>query len=310
MTDTMDTSPPKVQILWTGGLDSTLLLLKAIKRKDTITTISFVSEKQLNSSYMDGVNRTKIIHQLSKLGIKWTHLEITLPIIDGGIWPTAYIRQEHALWMRLLPLYVCMYYDEVQLGYLVEDPILEHRSSLIKEYRSGEYNTIKLPELTMPLDTYTKADVIGELKEIAEELGIPNIMDISGTCNNMTMINDNVLNCGGCDKCSRSLSHGIRSLGIPISDDTLEYMKIDKGLIIPLVCDSTVYMGIRLSDTHSTYELSVINKYRLKPHPSIYIVTRLAEPSDDTEGAIHIAEGSVLNNRSLLNKTTRDKTPA
>lgn len=300
MSDCKSESKDTVEIMWTGGLDSTLLLFKALKNGFNVRTLSFNSNTQLNSSLMDAHNRKLIKSKLEQLGYTFESREIDILSITGS-WPTMYDKQEHALWLRMLPLYVEPWVREIQLGYLSEDPIMEHISDVQSEYKSGGYNrTTPLPKLTTPLDTYTKADVIGELKILAEEMNCDNIMHIVGTCCSMTRINSLVVNCGGCAKCKRSIEHGIIALNLPIPDTTLELIGVDKSELLPIIVGNVTYMGFHLNNSEHDFTLSITNKVRLRTAASIFVVVRVAESTDCIDAPVVTTENKIVNNKSLI----------
>lgn len=197
-----------VVVPWSGGLDSTLIILglhaAGAKR---IRTISFTGKQLPNPSH-EAFARKKIIEVLKEKGIKIDTHEVDLPVFSGGHWPSEYRYSQHAMWLQQLPLAIpkC---QVVAVGYISTDGFIPWIKKMKKHWRAGEYNfNGSLPDLEFPIKEFHKTQVAAELIRLSEQLGVQRIMDFVTFCHQTYKVGNYILRCGKCDNCKSAESKG------------------------------------------------------------------------------------------------------
>lgn len=229
-------SDKTITVPWSGGLDSTYLILKALAEGHKVQAISFDGRNLPNSNHEAGArSRIKHIIQHSKYNNKFNHTEIQIPGI-GGMWPNAYMWAQHTVWMRMLPI-VVPYSDEVWMGYLASDGILEYiEEHMFNEYNSANYNiredcSVPLPLLKIPLRKLTKNELWDKLTTGAEDLDLYGIIHEVSYCPYTWRIGDILFRCGGCEQCEKMDERGLTDIQpSQISDDSISPTIVDRIL--------------------------------------------------------------------------------
>ena len=147
-------------ILWSGGCDSTLVLLWALQAKNAqIRTISF-THPQLGANLEQTAARAKLKKKLEKKYGTFKSLEFSLG--DGHV--NQYGMVQPVMWITNAAM--TLFKDEdLLVGYIRGDDIWHHRSEVLSIFNTCKKLSGKEGELLFPLEWLDKNKVIGYLYE-------------------------------------------------------------------------------------------------------------------------------------------------
>lgn len=249
-----------VTVPWSGGVDSTLLILELLNVGARVRVISFTG-RQLPNAQHESYVRSKILSLLDDK-YKIDRTVIDLPGAQGGLWPDNYYFSQQSLWNRLLPLYAPQC-DVVMMGYLATDGILAKEKMIRYEWHSGDFNAGNpTPPLEFPLGDLVKKAVVTRLIDLSRKMGIPYLVRHTSTCYKTVKVGSYIFRCGKCEMCATAKHTGIdsfhptmdisnnqsikRIFDIDVQDGTAEYLyvKSEYGLI-------TKFLSIPLEEEDS-----------------------------------------------------------
>lgn len=190
-----------VIVLWSGGHDSTLALVEAIKAgKDDVLALT-VQAPELPAGREHAAARERLIPIISAFG-EFQHY--TVSIDHPGLSITGRIGQT-GLWLFAASLFAgASRTKEVHAGYILGDGIWHNIYEVrwawtaFTRARGGQ-----VPELVTPLEWFSKKDVISALRKHD-----PRLVEEAWTCEFPTSEGKP---CGGCGKCLELAG----ALGIP-----------------------------------------------------------------------------------------------
>lgn len=189
----------KIFVLWSGGMDSTYLILKLLSEGHSVDAgyIDIENNEYKNEMEQKAINNITPIIQRDYS--KFNYVGVTYKILmnrDGG-----------TLKLRQVPLFILglLYeigkeYDEVAIGYVVGDCVISWLDDIRRIWKS--YKSLlcgKIPKLTFPLHNYTKEfDICDSIPE--------SIRSYLVWCENPKKAGDKFENCGNCLPCKRNKS--------------------------------------------------------------------------------------------------------
>jgi len=206
----------KVVIPWSGGLDSTGLLLAMADAGAEVTALSIQAENMPNP------NHEKYSRHLIKTAIRDSDLydkikfqTFKFPSIDGFLaWPNNFRWSQKQLWLYLSSLLTPMDTDYVAIGAVSDDNIMMI-PNLKKQWKSMGWNIkdkAKLPELIFPLTKTSKATVAEWIHGYTESNRMKPIIDYVSFCEQTTKIGGVIYGCGTCPSCIASHGAGLSIL--------------------------------------------------------------------------------------------------
>lgn len=190
----------KVLIPWSGGLDSTALVFKALKEGHAITTVSFKLVNNNAQSIAEEEAREKI---KAIIGIEYPNAEIKYlkgAEVDINCNTFKYHLSQPMIWI-FASMFAVDDHDEIWMGYVLGDDALGWMEDMRNLYRAySPFMEIKLPEIKFPL--------IKEKKSMIIESYFPEkLHGRVSFCENpdLVTINDKILSlpCGHCASCER-----------------------------------------------------------------------------------------------------------
>lgn len=199
-----------VTLPWSGGLDSTMLLLGLLDAGvEEVRTIAFTGGQLPNPEH-EKFARETIRDILGEAGYKVTHREVELPPIRDGHWPNSFAYAQHTMWMQMLPMVVSEHTDVVLMGYISTDGFIPFIEDMKKHWIAGNYNYAgnSFPELHFPIKKLHKYHVIDSLLTLAEKLKVTRIRDFVTFCHQTFKAGNFILRCGECSNCKSADSKG------------------------------------------------------------------------------------------------------
>ena len=147
-------------VLWSGGCDSTLDLVWALKAKNAhVRTISF-THPQLGANLEQTVARSKLKKKLEKKYGAFESLEFSLG--DGLI--NQYGLAQPVMWTTNAAM-ALLKDEDLLVGYIRGDDVWHYRSELLSIFQICQKLTGKEGEILFPLEWVDKGEVIGYLHE-------------------------------------------------------------------------------------------------------------------------------------------------
>lgn len=209
----------KVVVPWSGGLDSTTLLITLAHVGAEVCALSFSGGNLPNDKH-ESHARTNLrnIIQKRNCGEYIKFKDITLPTL-GGMWPGAYKAAQHSLWIKMLPL-VIPNADFVFLGYVVGDGCVSQEKEIQKEWNAGNFNIhhdYTMPTLVLPLRTFVKPDVCRLFTDVIEREHFDGLDDHITFCQSTTKLGNHLYGCGDCPSCDTAKSTGTNHLQVLVN---------------------------------------------------------------------------------------------
>ena len=168
-----------VLIPWSGGFDSTLLLLQALEAGHKVTTFSTLIRNNKSIWKLEENSRNKIREILNGVGKFWNHssipaFEIDLPhnaehlaISQGPVWAFSIGMLAQNLKFTKTPV------DEVWMGYKMNDCMLSYLDefeSLVRSIQKFSWEEYQNFELVYPLLKKPRTSIIKEITEMNLEV--------------------------------------------------------------------------------------------------------------------------------------------
>lgn len=152
-------------LLWSGGCDSTALLVQMLRREIPVddpwklSTIA-ISHSAVNQRDRERQARREIIAALKARGHNWKHVEVT--IRNRSIYPGGCMQA--AIWM---PTAITSLYDDENLyaGYVRYDDVFHYRHTLLACFQHLSDLCNKTGKLVFPYEWTTKDEVVAILKK-------------------------------------------------------------------------------------------------------------------------------------------------
>jgi 7-cyano-7-deazaguanine synthase in queuosine biosynthesis len=189
-----------VVVSWSGGFDSTYMIIELLKNGNRVTAIQIVSPSLVNSQIES--ERTKLITPLlQKLGT-FRHCVVKQDYESGD----TFLLPQLPLFLFNLALSTTNEHDKVCIGYIMNDDAISFIPEIKKIWKSLGLMK-KLPVLDFPLMKTKKETVISYLLYNHKE-----IYDLCWCCES-----DFSVMCGECASCKRHINSG----GIIKSDDVI-----------------------------------------------------------------------------------------
>ena len=211
----------KKLLLWSGGFDSTAILLDWLENKIEFDTVYINLENNYYKSLAEKDARLRILKKLETKYSKESFgkdYEIKInPVYSenkGGFW-------QPYLWINSLVTHIKEdKYSEIAFGYIKKDMFWHIKSEALKMFKYSwivfHCNYKNIPELIYPYEWYYKEDIFLNSKEFNKE-----ILKMTITCENPIIFdqlsfdlelndikhNDKIMfkECGECDTCKRKI---------------------------------------------------------------------------------------------------------
>ena len=187
-------------VLWSGGLDSTAIILHYLKKNIPFETVYMNLENNSDKVREEKRTRKKIMKALEHhYKVKITDYEIKLATPNFKY--DKPLAAQPLLWMFGIMQSIHGKYDNVNLGYLREDCFWHIKHNFEEAYwhlkRVLDNNFEKLPLLHYPLEWHTKNGVIDQY--YSDEIG-KYIFPMIWVCEHVT---EPSIQCGKCAPCER-----------------------------------------------------------------------------------------------------------
>lgn len=157
-----------VTILWSGGLDSNMLLALAIKAECKIQLLS-IESPSLPNLEAEQINRERVLDILRpNYNIEHKIFKI------GHLSPVPCLLAQMRVWASIMPIAYGKYTDHVMIGYVMSDQALSYLDDLQSYWQAGEvfhdYDCGNYPELSFPITKLHKHDIMAYLHKCHPEL--------------------------------------------------------------------------------------------------------------------------------------------
>jgi 7-cyano-7-deazaguanine synthase in queuosine biosynthesis len=190
----------KVLLVWSGGCDSTLSLLRLLKEKKTVRTISII-HPQIYAAAENAAARLAVIRKLSEKGYivkqigevvvstpSRRAIDIEGPNEGGLVQPN--------IWLGLTATYLEKD-EDLAFGYMKTDDLWHFRTEFVNVFN----HFVKIlnkesSQLNFPLEWCDKAEIVKELLD-------NDLLKCCWTCETPTVYG---LSCGSCTPCKHMLS--------------------------------------------------------------------------------------------------------
>jgi 7-cyano-7-deazaguanine synthase in queuosine biosynthesis len=188
----------KVLIPWSGGLDSTYLVFKALSEGHEVTTCSFIltnNKGQVEMEKLARKNIKKLIDKtFPKANISYIEsIEINIDRYVGEI-----ILGQPVLWIMSSMFNLTNDIDEIWMGYVMNDDAVSYTKEILNLYEACKpFSAItKFPVIKFPIIKHKKYDLMDEYK------GMKDLISFCETPDFMTYKEANIyLPCGHCESC-------------------------------------------------------------------------------------------------------------
>lgn len=213
----------KVIVLFSGGLDSTYLLWKNLEDGNEVQPVYISIKNNYNKVKVEKQQTKKLYSKFhEKYGDKIKRVE---NILDFELITTNYSVNlaQIPIWISGILYYQSKRYDEIQIGYVMNDDAVSYIDVFKKIYESySEILNEKIP-IHFPLVKYSKVNIINNLPEEYHEL--------ITACENPRILNEKYLEdieykpCGYCDACDGIIKSN--NFGKGLNNDYYEIKKRD-----------------------------------------------------------------------------------
>ena len=151
-------------IPWSGGCDSTLLVVEALRADHRVRTISFNSTQIGPSSRQQAAR--KILHTKlqGRFGI-WTHDEIDLETSDTANFTKGPAGNPQALWWTMLCVMYARASDLVSIAWIENDCVWGQITDIQKMFQTGvKILDLSSTSLYLPYQFYSKVEILQRLR--------------------------------------------------------------------------------------------------------------------------------------------------
>lgn len=215
----------KIAIMWTGGLDSTYLIMKNLFLGNTIYLYYVDIINNGDDMKAESIARDKLLKDIKKV-CKNIDIDgklsgdikklISIELLEGQDYP---FPQVPLFFPAILSLIFS--FDEIQLGYVYNDygyvkEFTEGLQTIYKDYikldMSKEINDLKIAELRFPLIEVTKQEEILFFESLDNKYKTHFLKNMIH-CENVKEINGVLSNCNECKACD-NYNNALESLDI------------------------------------------------------------------------------------------------
>jgi 7-cyano-7-deazaguanine synthase in queuosine biosynthesis len=195
----------RILIPWSGGADSTLLIAEALRAKDRIWYCTFEAGQPNTQIMAEAVAREKLEERLKRRFAEAPemHLHRSKLVLDtsGTNLP---MKQLPAWFMHLITMVADksgqFYFDEIHLGYLLNDDAAYSLSNLKLAWHHMCLAVYGIdrdpPKLMFPLLRYRKGQVLAELTQLG-------LIDLISICELPQLYDDGWRQCNECPSCHK-----------------------------------------------------------------------------------------------------------
>jgi 7-cyano-7-deazaguanine synthase in queuosine biosynthesis len=216
--------PKKVFVLWSGGVDSTALIIYLLGAGCRVTAgrITILNNEQQTRKEVAAIDKMAPI--IRSFHPNFTYTGSVSDICINGSGNNVLLQQVP---MFLTVIYQLRDYDEFAMGYVMNDDAVSFVPDIINIYNSYKPLVQNLPTITFPLLKERKTDIYYALPESLKPL----VVWCDSTC-----IDD--APCGHCHSCERMINIGLMEKPsedkLKVEDDEECCMKIkeDKPIYI------------------------------------------------------------------------------
>ena len=196
----------KKLIVWSGGFDSTALIIKAIQECEMFDVMYIKMENNEIKSRIELYTRTKIKEMLSPF------IDNTNDImpVSLSIFNTPMLSQP-VVWSFGLSLYLAHFltnqrifdYSQVEMGYIKGDCFWHISEQFKNTYYSllsmSQLDKENIPKLVYPFEWDTKQDLYNRIYSLNSKY--IKIMNLTWTCENPKLYREYYEECGVCETC-------------------------------------------------------------------------------------------------------------
>ncbi len=198
-------------IVWSGGLDSTAIIMKALAEAVKFHTVYFELGNNIAKTKKELLVRAEIKKLIEeRYDIDWwTDYTIRIPEFTYH----NYISNGQPIaWLFGLTMFTNTYYENIMLGYVKGDDFWHVRHDFIKAYENLQKvdGKEKVPPLAFPLEWCTKKDVV----DLYNTKFRRRIAHMTWTCDGS--IGGKLHACGQCTACKRRRAEVKPLLEIPL----------------------------------------------------------------------------------------------
>ena len=185
----------KYLLLWSGGCDSTLLLLRYLKEGKKIRTLA-VNHDQVSSAPYEKKARREIKKKLRERGFKFRHQEISIRGRERGVQGGNGGLSQPGIWLFAA---IGNLNDKETLltAYIREDDIWHYRQWYVDAFQNLLVIAGKTSELQFPMEWDTKPEIIAELKK-------EKLLSLTWYCEAPTKSGRRCGRCGSCKRMRRN----------------------------------------------------------------------------------------------------------
>lgn len=180
-------------VLWSGGLDSTLMLYDLALRSEATPVRSLgVNYEHVGGNKRFAAARKALLAAFERKGLQIVHSEIELSFSnedtymqlgDGGI-------IQPVIWLSFAQL-VLMKAEDLYLGYVRGDDLWRHHSEVTTIFNAAQSMTGKTGKLQFPLEYERKHQIIERLQKLE-------LLSLCAWCESTS---DSLDPCGNCASC-------------------------------------------------------------------------------------------------------------
>ena len=193
----------KIVILFSGGLDSTYLMWKALKAGHEVYPTYISINNNQNKVIVEKQQCTLLINEFNKEFDKKIELNETVTVDVNNASNLAF--SQPYLWSTLANIGIYSDMDEIQIGYVYGDSVIAYIPEIKKNYNSAKPFVLNQPKLTFPFIKTSKEVIIEELPEQYLKLVV--------SCENPKLLPYGINNgdfkyrffepCGDCEVCKK-----------------------------------------------------------------------------------------------------------
>lgn len=198
-----------VGVLFSGGLDSTYLLWKNLKEGNHVIPIYIEISNNINKSILEK-NRVKLLHE--KFSKEFNKDKYLLRDINYAV-TVGVNASEDSLYFKQIPIWIfgaiflqSMHFDEIQIGYVMNDDAISYLDEIKKIYNSYKGILDSITPLSFPLTKMKKIQMACELPR--------EYLDLVVSCENPHIVDGKKSKiieyepCCDCPACRRVISEG------------------------------------------------------------------------------------------------------
>ena len=199
----------KIAILFSGGLDSTYLMWKALKAGHNVYPIYIEIRNNDTKSLIEKQQCELIIKELNKEFKKDVSLNKTITVQVHNSNNLGFAQP--FLWSTLVNVGLDRHYDELQIGYVYGDAVIAYLPEIKKLYSNSKPFIRNQPKLTFPAIRVHKDDIVYDLPDQYLKLVI--------SCENIQLKKYSITNkntgfnyrffepCGDCEICKKIIDN-------------------------------------------------------------------------------------------------------